>query len=351
MATCTRPAPMWMAVGLAGLAACSGGTGPADAPAFDAVRVEAGVLAVERVSSTPVVTSFMALGSRLAGTGAAAAPGSGLLGAVRRIAAVALPGGPALVPVIRSSALGATWVYDAEARTYAIDPARTGAPADGVRFLLYETDPATQDPLPGREIGYADLRDSQAGSPTAAGLTLDVVAGGVTHLHYRFDLSGSIVSATVRVDGFLSDGTERVNFEITTEGQLFGRGGPVTLRATLAVPSQDFTVEAALAGVAGETDGDGRVDLTVASGTDQIVVKATTNAGQLEATFTVNGTLLARATGDPAEPVIRGGGGRELTSDEQHALVAIVGLAGGIFEVLAGLLQPVGALLLLALAL
>jgi hypothetical protein len=273
---------------------------------------------------------------------------SGLQNVIGRLAIATTDVGTALIPVMRPSVLGKTFVYDASAQTYVPDGTRTGAPPNGVRFILYET-AANGDPIPGREVGFADLTDERRASANTAGIRLVVVSGGVTYLSYSFDLAGSVDAATFDVRGFLSDGTERIEFAIRTSHQLFGRGGPATLDATLTVPQHDFVVTAKAAGTAGESDGDGEVDLTIRSGADEIDVDAQTVEGQLDATFTVNGQLLATATGDPKAPVIRGDGGRELTQEELQALGAIVGMADGLFRFIADLLAPAGVLLLIAL--
>ena len=339
-------------IGLA-LAGCSDGTA-ARSGRFNAVQVEAGVGAVERAAASPVLQSLAVVARGADGIGAVQATagtmgwGSGLENAVRQFAATTTDAASALIPVMRASVLGKTFVYDAVARTYVADPSRTGAPPNGVRFILYETT-ATGDPIAGREIGYADVTDERASSATTAGVRLVVVSGGVTYLSYSFDLTGSLDAATFDVRGFLSNGTERIEFSIKTAQQLFGQGGTATLDATLTVPQHDFVVTAKLQGMAGESNGDGQIDLTVQSGADKIVIDAQTVEGQLDATFTVNGHLLATATGDPTTPVIRGEGGRELTEEELHALGAIVGMADSLFKFVSDLLQPAGMLLLIAL--
>ena len=337
-------------MGLGLLAACSDGNAPQPGQ-FNTSRVEAGVAAVQRAAASPMLGSLMATG-RVAGSfaGSAAVGGAtnGLEDAVQRLAAATTGAGAALIPVMQPSVLGKTFVYDASTRTYVPDATRTGAPPNGVRFVLYET-AANGDPVPGREIGYADLTDERRSSPTTAGVRLVVVSGGVTHLDYAFDLTGSLDAATFVVQGFLSDGTDRVNFSIRASSQLFGRGGEASIDATLTVPRHDFTVTAKAQGIAGESNGDGKIDLTVRSGADEIIVDAETTEGQLDASFVVNGQLLATATGDPSAPTIRGEGGRDLTTEELHALGAIVGMAGGVFELVGNLLAPAGVLLLIAL--
>jgi hypothetical protein len=337
-------------IGLGLLAACSDGTAPQPGK-FNTSRVEVGVAAVQRAAAAPMLGSLMATGrvaGRLAGSVAVGGATNGLEDAVQRLAAATTDAAAALVPVMQPSVLGKTFVYDASQRAYVPDATRTGAPPNGVRFVLYETG-GNGDPVSGREVGYADLTDERQSSPTTAGVRLLVVSGAVTHLDYSFDLTGSLDAATFIVQGYLSDGADRLNFSIRTSAQLFGRGGEASIDATITVPRHDFTVTANASGVAGESNGDGKIDLTVRSGADEIVVDAETIEGQLDASFKVNGQLLATATGDPSAPTIRGEGGRDLSTDELHALGAIVGMAEGLFELVSGLLAPAGVLLLIAL--
>ena len=201
----------------------------------------------------------------------------------------------------------------------------------------------------GAEIGYADLTDERRSSGSSAGIRLEVVIGGETRLAYSFDLTGSVDRAQFDVFGYIRDGGDRLDFSIKTSQQLFARGGKATLEAKLFVAQEDLEVTAKVSGTAGEENGDSTVDLTIRSKLDEIVVDAETLAGKLDATFRVNGELLATATGDPKSPVIRGDGGRELTDEEMQALGAIVGFADGIFKFVTALLAPAGALLLIAL--
>ncbi|MGH7713220.1 MAG: hypothetical protein ACREOG_18160, partial [Gemmatimonadaceae bacterium] len=253
-----------------------------------------------------------------------------------------------LIPVMRSSVLGKTFVWDPSVRKYVPDPGRSGAPSNGVRFILYDVDP-NENPLAGQEIGYADLTDERRSSSSVAGIRLEVVTGGATRLAYSFDLTGSVESAQFDVFGYLTDGSDRLDFSIKTSQQLFGRGGKATLEARLYIVQEDFEVTAKVMGTAGEEYGDGEVDLTIRSKLDEIVLDAETVRGELAATFKVNGQLLATATGDPKTPVVRGDGGRELTDEESQAVVAIVEMAGGVFKFVSDLLQPAGVFLLIAL--
>ncbi len=344
---------VWMvALGGLAVAACSDGTGPNDG-LFDARQVQKGVAVMERAAASKLLASLQAVGRSVGDVSTSRAAVStswspGLETAVRKLATASIESGTALIPVMRSSVLGKTFVWDPSARKYVADSGRTGAPSNGVRFILYDVDP-NENPLAGVEIGHADLTDERRSSASAAGIRLEVVTGGVTRLAYSFDMTGSIERAQFDVFGYITDGGDRLDFSIKTSQQLFGRGGKATLEAKLFVAQEDLEVTAKVAGTAGEENGDGEVDLTIRSKLDEIVVDAETVRGELDATFTINGQLLATATGNPKSPVVRGDGGRELTDEETQALQAIVGFADGIFKFVSDLLLPAGVLLLIAL--
>lgn len=332
--------------------ACSDGTAP-NAGTFDRERVREGIAIVERAANSKALSSLHAITRFVGDVGAASASSSlgwsGELETVaRKLGASAVDAGTALIPVMRASVLGKTFVFDPGAKKYVVDAARTGAPSSGVRFILYEVDP-NENPVPGQEIGHADLTDERRSSTSTAGIRLEVVLGGVTQLTYSFDLSGSVERAEFAVFGYVKDGSDRLDFSIKTSQQLFARGGAAMLEAKLYVAQEDFEVTAKLAGTAGEENADGSVDLTIRSKLDEIIVDAETVEGVLDATFTVNGQLLATANGDPKAPVVRGAGGRALSDEEVQVLHGIVEMAGGIFAFVSALLAPAGVLLLVAL--
>ena len=79
---------------------------------------------------------------------------------------------------------GVTFVLTPSGDGYVPDATRTGAPVDGVRFVLYAVDGTGGTPeIPLREIGYAEV-NGLSGFP-AATLAVDWVIGGVTSVAYR----------------------------------------------------------------------------------------------------------------------------------------------------------------------
>ena len=55
--------------------------------------------------------------------------------------------------VIPASVLGTTYVFDPLQHSYVADPSRTGAPANGVRYILYAVNPFTHEPVVSAEVG------------------------------------------------------------------------------------------------------------------------------------------------------------------------------------------------------
>ena len=339
--------------GLVLVAACADSNGPAGQPAtFNSRQVRDGLATVEQVGASPVLKSFQALAGQIGAPSA----GSGALGTDRYLAVVANIAGmlrpqtqAALVPIIRSAMLGKTLTYNPATKAYGVSE-RTGAPANGVRFVLYQND-ASNQPIVAEEIGAADLTDQKASSLTSAGLRLVVNSKGKTYLDYAFDLSGTIGVAVVSVDGYMSDGTDRVDFKIITTGQLFGRGGTATIDAKLEVAAKQFKIAAKVKGPTGGGAGPTDVELTVTSGSDVIVASSKGTETAIDAKVTVNGKLFATVTGTPASPIIKGDGGRELTADELAALGEVVKFGEGAFTLIGGLLAPAAGLLLIGLGL
>ena len=346
-------------VSLAVMAACSSDntTAPDNQPnQFDAAKVSANVATIERVAANSALDSWVRLADFLgatARTSPSLAPQDGptqLINTLRRLVSITgADRGVFLVPVIRPAVFGSTYVYDEASEQYVVDPTRTGAPANGVRFVLYETDDSGAI-MPAMEIGYADLIDEKAASTSSAGLRFKVVAGTTTVLDYAFEVGGLFVSPTIDIEGYISDGTDRVNFELSTRAPAWENAGPFELEAELTVPSTGFTVNASLSQT-GVPDPVGNVDLRVKSGSDQLEVTASTAAGQIDASVKVNGVIFATVTGPSANPTIKGEGGRDLTQDEMTALGKIIEFTGGVFALLGGLLAPAGVLLAIALGL
>lgn len=332
------------------LAACSESTAPS-AKHFDSARVSAGVAAVQQAAASPAVRSLQQLarfGGANALTSSSLGAGNwspGLTSAVGRLSQTANDAGTYLIPIIRGTTLGIVYTYDPSTRRY-VPTKRGGAPSNGVRFILYK-EGADSTPILDQEIGYADLTDEGRASATSASVKLVVVLDGVTRLSYAFTVALPGGSPRIDVTGYLVDGDERLNFTLDATSEALG-SGPATVHATLDAPKEAFTVKATVVATPGSDD-NSSISLDIASMTDRVVVESVVADGILDASVTVNGTLLAHATGDPAAPDIRGANGASLSNGEIEALKSVIEMAGDILQLISDLLKPVGLLLLLAL--
>ena len=99
---------------------------------------------------------------------------------------------------------GKTFEYDVDANMY-VQTTRAGAPATGVRFILYAIDPLTQLPAePLNEVGYVDLADESGALPK---IHVTVVGGAVTYVDYTVSLA-SVTQSSARIEtsGYITNG-------------------------------------------------------------------------------------------------------------------------------------------------
>lgn len=115
---------------------------------------------------------------------------------------------------IPSEYLGTTFEWNSQTDQY--EPGlRSGAPANGVRFILYDGISTLE------EIGHLDFIDASnfAVVPVAVDVTLSIDITDLGEvLHYRITGSASDTGGTLLVDGFLSDGTDQLDFDFNFSG-------------------------------------------------------------------------------------------------------------------------------------
>lgn len=318
----------------AGLTACSDVQAPAD-DAIDANRIIADHELLGSLIDGAAANSFAALGGRLPTLGGPAATFD------------ATASGS--VPLISETNRGVTFVYDASLDTYVPDPTLTGAPANGVRFILYET--IEERPDPSREIGYADLIDSGTTANNDIVLRFVAVKDGATFLDYGFTVSATDGQASAVIDGFLQDPENRLDFAIDLAGTDFGGTKTFDLGFDMAIAAREFTIEG---GLTGEERADGSshdVDLTVRHGDDSIRVDGSAINSQIDAGFYLNGSLFATARGGENAPEILNANGDPLRPIEVVALVQVLRVTSAVFMLVECLGEPVEGLIGLALAL
>jgi hypothetical protein len=343
--------------------ACDPGTGPEISAELDADAAVEGLGAMRAAIGSDDLSGFRALAGRtpfgasqavigpvVAMTTADADTGGRAfaLDLARRmgVAASAAPSAPASGPIISGWHRGSTFVYDPEVDEYRPDLTREGAPATGVRFVLYEVD-VHGNPIPGQEVGYADLVDEGDGTVEDIVLRLQVVRASETLLDYRATLDHDATSAALAVDGFLiGDGT-LLEFDISVAAEGLEGAAQLDLDFELGVPEHDLTVVGHVRGVEEDEEGQGDVELDIRSGTDHIGVEMTGAGGVLDGTVLVNGAPFALVQGPAGDPLITDPSGDALTLTEIALLHGIVKVVEDVFELVEDLVEPVGAIVLL----
>lgn len=349
-----------VAIAALGLVACDSNM----PTTFDPAATAADVNAMNGVFEAPISQSFaFASASMDDATGSAAAASVGLVrsgmspraqdGAryVARLRSLLAPEPTVAFSAssagIPPEAQGKTFVYSTTEGRYVVS-AEPGAPSDGVRFVLYAVDPVTQaivEPL--NEIGYADITENEGNSSYEARVI--VVSGSTTYLDYEVNMSATSSGGEIDVQGFVSDGSERANFNVETRidiTDLFA--GESSLNYSIDVPSRSLSFDAdmtvAVNGDTGNTDvtleltfngPNGRVDLA--------------GAYAAEAAGPVAGTVAVEVNGNPFATInvtettleIVGRDGAALTAAERDALERIFDAVEDGFDILDRLLRPV----------
>lgn len=128
---------------------------------------------------------------------------------------------------IPTDLLGKTFVYDPATATYVVDPAGSpGAPAAGVRFVLYAWDgPLGRPAMPLERVGHLDIVAAGGGTTSESVAHLLVVREGPETVIADFVRShGSIADGTsFLLQGWALGGTTKVN--VAVDGTYTGAPG------------------------------------------------------------------------------------------------------------------------------
>ena len=318
--------------------ACETATDPIDGDAFQATLEQ--YQALDAALASPALAGFRALGGR---TPYGASRSIDLLSALVHDApaqAAAAASGAALAPIISETHRGKTFIYDAAQDRYVLSQ-RSGAPATGVRFIVYEVDAAGR-PIVGRETGYADLIDEGDGSDRDVALRLKVVRGSETVLDYRTTLDDGPTQGLLAVHGFLiGDNDVEVEFDVDATGRKQLNGGELDIDFEIAIDQRDFSITGQLRGARAGVEGEGEIDVTVRHRDHSIRLDAEGASGQIDASFFVDGELFATAEGSAQSPTVLGRDGQPITGVEALVLLRIWDSLEDVFDLLEDLIDPV----------
>ncbi len=287
------------------------------------------------LSGSPLVASSAAL--------ALSRPSKASERYARQIAALVSSGGSGIqasVVGIPVEVAGKTFVWDESADTYVVSDV-SGAPSNGVRFLLYAVDPLTYRPVePVVETGYVDVIDQS--SSALVNVRIKVVEANVTYLDYQVVESATASGGLVTISGFAFNGTTRANFTLKNTVTSNAGGLVLVLDYELDVPSRDLSIDwtATFANIS-ETDVAVTLDLAVSGPNGDVRVVGTSGVDGGTFTVKVNGDTFATITFAGSTLTIVGATGDLLTPDEEEALALVFDSYEGSLNAFSDLLMPV----------
>lgn len=337
------------ALALTAMAACGGDSNGPDNP-FDPDGTSADIEAMGSAFDSPATAGFSVASDAIAGVLQFSPPAAA---AVRAMPTKALLGGKpgtrryaekvakayrrsstaafSTAASVPAEYLGVTFVYNPDTDQYEASEL-TGAPEDGVRFVVYAINPISGAIIePVVEVGHADIVVTE--SATASTVRIELVSEGVTYLDYSVGVTGGSTVA-VTVTGFVSNGDDRVNFDLDTHVNLT----TLSVDYSLIVPTRSgFRID-----FEGEMTSTSSTSSLEARGPHGTVAISGTHQGE-SGTFdvSVNGEPFATVnytTGLP--PDIVGADGQALTEQELHALGLVFAVFAQGFDFVEDLLDP-----------
>jgi hypothetical protein len=253
-------------------------------------------------------------------------------------------------PIFPSNFLGRTFEWDEGLGRYAMTD-RVGAPANGIRFILYAIDPFTERPAtPLNEVGLMDLTDE--GDAVATRLGIRAETDGVTRLDYlvtaSYALLGQNVQAIATGVGFISDGTRRLDFDLAQTVTLDNASGTMQVDLLYELRMDDEGIRVLVdAGTEIDLSASGiglDVMMTITDGGNVTVFDAAVGQDEsLSGTVRHNGETVVLMSGTTSAPVFTDAGGSLLTNAEVVALTQIFGLFDDVFDFVEEVFEPFGS--------
>ncbi len=230
--------------------------------------------------------------------------------------------------------LGKTFVYNTQTAAYEVDLNRSGAPATGVRLILYAVDPILRQIItPLNEIGQLDLTDE--GTPAADAVGIKAVINDVTVLDYVASASITTSSVSFSAQGVLSDGTTNVNFTLS---QTFSETDGVIIDYDVSVPDQDVRLQ--LKVTADPQGASVHITFTIEHDGRTVVLDVTGTDTSISGTVSHNGETVLEISGNPDAPTFTDVAGNPLSPEQLVSLKDLFDGAGDIFDHLDDLLAP-----------
>lgn len=158
-----------------------------------------------------------------------------------------------MAPVIPDTLLGLTFEWNPDSLKYR-PTSRSGAPQNGVRFILYREDGVTGYPDPAQEVGSLDIIDLAPASGAQLRFVVRGSTGSPTFLDYTLAFLPAAQAFTVQANGYISNGRpaaleRRFTFDASLTSAALANGLSETVDFVYDVNVPDVAVELHLASV------------------------------------------------------------------------------------------------------
>jgi len=349
------PRGLWLLCATAfTLQACGGGgTGPTPAKLANPANTAAQLQSLSAPTATGTFQSFALLLPHFAAAGSApfitgaaliVAPGPVLAWSTAATGALreAFASQPIAAAIFPDSARGKTFVWDTTSDRYVTSTA-AGAPANGVRFLLYAVQPFAIVPArPLSMIGYVDLTDQTTPSAAVLGVAIVGTTGPTPVAYASYTLSRLVgQSAGASLAGFVSDGVTRLDLTSALTATLTA----FTVQTTVDIAAQGVHISET-ASVSGAASVAITTDFSLTSGGETVrangtvTVDTTTGGSGGSIAVTVNGQAFATITIGPVGPSYAGASGVQLTPADRTALANLLTAPFELFAAVFSLMAP-----------
>jgi|SRR5829696_1037539 len=297
------------------------------------------------LGGSPIISSSVAAidvrGKNAQGMRAAAVRSAQRLGGMlQQQQGASLQSGRVAYAAVPAAVAGKTFVYDPATATYVASDL-TGAPNNGVRFIVYAVDPVSYIPvIPLVETGHVDLIDLSSGTSQAARVL--VVSGGTTYVDYTVTATSGPSSGQVTVLGMVTDGITQA--KINLRATITYTAG-LTLTYSLDLPQREVSIDLSVnVSDVSQQSSPINVNLVMAgpNGTVSMSGQFTDTSGTLN--IRINGHAFATLTSNGTVTTITRTDGTPLSDDEMQALEGVFELQANAFISFDQMLAPVGAL-------
>ncbi|MBW3553978.1 MAG: hypothetical protein KY466_10730 [Gemmatimonadetes bacterium] len=252
----------------------------------------------------------------------------------------------ATAPFFPSNYLGVTFVWSHGQQRY-VESAEPGAPADGIRLIYYAVNPTNGRPSqPITPLGHIDLRDLSTAASQRLGVAVVETSGeaDVTLADYIVDASYTATDQQMSVrqaaDGYLSNGTHRLNFDLVNEATFTETDFVLEQAYEIALADSDARVafEGSIAGEWNSGEGTLEIAATVEGNGTSVRFELSATGDAVEGGVYHGSTLVATISGTSDQPVFTNAiTGEPLTAEQLEALAEIFHSVEGLFDLAAGI--------------